>query len=63
VEDLLLRLVADRAGVVEDQIRLVLGLDLRVALLPQRSNDLFRVMNVHLAAESLKEKRLFYRHG
>ena len=51
VENLLLRLVANRAGVVEDQVGRLFRLDARVALVLQRPDDLFRVMDVHLAAE------------
>jgi len=35
VEDLLLRFIANRAGVVEDQAGILLGLDLAVALMLQ----------------------------
>src|ERR1700733_6149124 len=62
VEDLLLRLVADRAGVIENEAGCLFRLYLRVALLLQRPDDLLRVMDIHLAAEGLKEERLFYRH-
>src|SRR5579872_1100647 len=58
MEDLLLGLVADRTGVVENQIRLVNGLDLLVAFLDERADDLFRVVDIHLTAKSLKIKGL-----
>jgi hypothetical protein len=51
VEDLLLGLVADGAGVVEDQAGVGLVLDAGVALLLERADDFFGVMGVHLAAE------------
>ena len=58
VEDLLLGLIADGAGVVEDQVGLVHGLHLAVALADERARDLLGVMEVHLTAEGLNEKRL-----
>ena len=58
VEDLLLRFIADGAGVVEDQRGFRLCLDLAIALVHQRSDDLFRVMDIHLAAEGFDVKRL-----
>ncbi len=58
IEDLLLGLVADRAGVVQDQRGFNLRFDLAIALMHQRPNDFFRVMDVHLAAEGLNVKRL-----
>jgi hypothetical protein len=51
VKDLLLGLVADGAGVVEDQAGFFFRLDLPVALLLQCADDLLRVMGIHLAAE------------
>ena len=62
IEDLLLRLVADRAGVVEDQPGIFLRLHLPVALLPQRANHLFGVMGIHLAAEGLQIECFFGCH-
>ena len=58
IENLLLRLVANRAGVVQNQRRVDLGFHLAIAFLHQRPNDFFRVMGIHLAAESLNVKRL-----
>jgi hypothetical protein len=47
---------------IEDEVGCLFRLYLRVALLLQRPDDLLRVMDIHLAAEGLKEERLFYRH-
>ena len=58
MKDLLLRLVADGAGVVEDEAGFGLVGDLGVALMLQRSDDFFRVMGVHLAAEGFDIERL-----
>ena len=63
VEDLLLGFVADGAGVVEDQAGLFFGFDLPVSLMQQCANDLFGVMGIHLAAESLKVEGFFGRHN
>jgi hypothetical protein len=51
IEYLLLRFIPDAAGVVQHQVRLFRRLHLRVALGNERSNDLFGIVNVHLAAE------------
>ena len=51
VEDLLLGLVTDGAGVVEDEAGVGLVLDLGVALGLEGADDFFRVVRVHLAAE------------
>jgi len=51
MKDLLLGLIANRAGVVEDQARVALVLDARIPLLLQGADDFFLVMGVHLAAE------------
>ncbi len=51
VEDLLLGLVADGTGVVQDEVGGFFGLDLGVALVLERPDDLFRVVDIHLAAE------------
>ncbi len=59
VEDLLLGLVADGTGVVENQPGLCFGVHLAVALTLKRANDFFRVMGVHLAAEGLKIEGFF----
>ncbi len=62
VEDLLLGLVADGTGVVENQPGLGFGVHLSVALALKRADDFFRVMGVHLAAEGLKVEGFFGRH-
>src|SRR5436305_11496932 len=65
MEDLLLRLVTNGAGVVEDEVGLVHGLDLAIALLQQGTNDLLRVVDVHLATERLQIEsllRICFRH-
>jgi hypothetical protein len=53
VKDLLLGLIANRAGVVQNQPRIGLILHLRIALMLQRPNHLLGVMGVHLAAKRL----------
>ncbi len=53
IEDLLLRLVADRTGVIENQPGIFFRLHPPVSLLLQRANHLFGVVGVHLAAEGL----------
>ncbi len=58
IENFLLGLVADRAGVVENQIGLFDRLDLPIAFLHERPHDLFGVVDVHLAAESFEVERL-----
>ena len=58
MEDLLLRLVANGAGVVQDEIGLLHSVDLAIALLQQRPNDLFRVVDVHLTTERLQIESL-----
>ena len=58
VKDLLLRLVADGAGVVEDQVRFLHGLYLAIALGNERADDFFGVMHVHLAAEGFQVELL-----
>ena len=60
MEDLLLGLVADGAGVVEDQAGVGFVRHLGVAFLHQRADDFFRVVRVHLAAEGFDVKGL---HG
>ena len=57
VEDLLLGLVADGAGVVQDQIGLLDGLHPAVALGNERADHLFGVVHVHLAAEGFQVER------
>ena len=63
VKYLLLGLVANGAGVVEDQVGVRFRLDLTVTLLLQCANNLFGVMGIHLAAEGLKIEGFFGRHG
>ena len=63
MEDLLLGFIADRAGVVEDEVGLLFALHLRVALRDERADDFFRVVEVHLAAEGLDVKRLLRRNS
>ena len=58
IEDFLLGLIANRAGVVDNQLRFLDRGNLRVALVDQSANDFFRVMRIHLATESLDVKRL-----
>ncbi len=61
MEDLLLGLVADRAGVVDDEVGILFALHLRVAFGDERAHDLFGVVEIHLAAEGLDVKRLLRR--
>ena len=63
VEDFLFGLVADGAGVVQNQVGLLDRLHLAVALVHQRANDLFRVMDVHLAAEGFEVEGLVWIGG
>ncbi len=56
MKDLLLGLIADRAGVVEDEVGIFLALHLLVAFRDERAHDLFRVVKVHLAAKGLDVK-------
>ena len=58
MKHLLLRLIPDRAGVVQDQPGLSLILHPGIPLLLQRPNDLLGVMGVHLAAKRLDIKSL-----
>ena len=58
MEDLLLGLIADRAGVIEDEVGIFFALDLAIALRDERAHDLFRVVEIHLAAKGLDVKRL-----
>jgi hypothetical protein len=58
VEDFLLGLVADRAGVVEDEAGVGFVGGLGVALLDEGADDLFGVVGVHLAAEGFDVKGL-----
>ena len=60
VEDFLLGLIANAAGVVEDQLGFLRGGNLAVALAQKGANDLFGVVGVHLAAERLDVKRLHF---
>ncbi len=65
VEHLLLCLVADRAGVVQDQARLFHRRHLPVALRNERADDFFGVVDIHLAAECFEVEGLFggYSHA
>jgi hypothetical protein len=56
----LLRHVADRAGVKENDVSVVFALDQVIAPPGQIARDLFRVANIHLAAVRFNEDR---RHG
>jgi len=58
MKHLLLGLVADRAGVVEDQVGLLDGLDLAIALLDERADDFLGVVDIHLASEGFEVKGL-----
>jgi len=63
VEDFLLGLVADGAGVVEDEAGVGLVGGLGVALVEEGADDFFGVVGVHLAAkgfdvESLRTQRI-----
>src|SRR5215831_1115706 len=58
MKDLLLRFVADRACVVEDEPGFLNRWNLPVALLDQSADHLFGVVHIHLAAEGLEVKRL-----
>ena len=53
VEHLLFGFIADAAGVVEDQLGFFGRLDLLIALMEQRADDLLRIVRVHLAPEGL----------
>src|SRR5215469_18966277 len=57
VKHLLLGLIADGAGVIEDQVGIFFALNLTVALGDERPHDLFRVVEVHLATEGFDVKR------
>ena len=57
VKDLLLRLVADGASVVENQTRFFDSRHLPIPLLQERADHLFGVVHIHLTAESLEVKR------
>jgi hypothetical protein len=61
IENLLLGLIANAASVVEDQVRLFGRLHLRIALLDERADDFFGVVDIHLAAEGF-EVEGFPRH-
>ena len=58
VKDFLFGLIADAAGVVEDQLGRFHGLHLLVALVNQCSDDLLRIVRIHLAPEGLDVERL-----
>src|SRR5439155_25644410 len=54
VKDLLFGLIADGAGVVEDEAGVFDGRNLAIALGNERADDFLGVMDVHLAAESFE---------
>ena len=56
IEDLLFGFITNAAGVVENVLRGFERLDLGIAFVEQRADDLFRIMGIHLAAESLDVK-------
>jgi hypothetical protein len=58
VKNLLLRLVANRTGVEQNQRSRIGVIDLLVAALHQCADDLFRVMHIHLAAKRFEIERL-----
>ena len=58
MKDFLLGLIADGAGVVEDEASVFDGRNLAIALGNERADDLLGVMDVHLAAESFEVERL-----
>ena len=58
VKNLLFRLIADAASVVKHQLGVRRLRNLRVALRQQGTNDLLRVVGVHLTAECFDIKRL-----
>ena len=57
VEDFLFGFIADRASVVENEVGFFDGLDLAIAFLDERTDDLFGVVDVNLAAEGLEVER------
>ena len=63
VKDLLLSLVADGAGVVQNQAGVFLVFNLPVTLVLQCANHLFGVMGIHLAAEGFKIESFLGRHN
>src|SRR5260370_42531622 len=63
VEHFLLGLIADTAGIVENQSGGLGTLDLRIAAMNQRSDDLLGIVGVHLTAEGLDVERLFSHYG
>ena len=54
MKDFLLGLIADGAGVVEDEASVFDGRNLAVALGNQSADDFLGVMDVHLAAEGFE---------
>jgi hypothetical protein len=58
MKNLLLRLIANGASVVQNQPSLFDGRYLAVALGHERANDFFGVMHIHLAAKGFQVKRL-----
>src|SRR6516162_3898680 len=53
MEDLLLCLIANGAGVIDDQVRVFFAMDLLIAFRDERAYDLFGVVEVHLATKGL----------
>ena len=58
VENLLLSLVPDGAGIVENQVGLLDRLHLPIAFLYQRADDLFGIVHIHLTAEGFEVEGL-----
>ena len=56
VEDLLLGLVADGTGVVEDEVGLLDGVDPAISLGDERTDDLLGVVYIHLASEGFDKE-------
>ena len=54
MENFLLRLVADGAGVVENQVGLLDRFYLFISFVDERADDLFGVVDVHLATEGFE---------
>src|SRR5215467_1967430 len=61
MENFLLGLVANGAGVVENQVGLFDRLYLGISLLNEGADDFFRVVDIHLTAKSLDVKRFLLR--
>src|ERR1051326_6572383 len=59
-EDFVLRLLADRAGIEQDQPRLALVLDARVAAELERAGEPLAVEIIHLTAPGFDEVGVFH---